>query len=75
MRAERYDLVIGNPPYLKMSTKDPLLKQYQTVVSNEQANNLAAFFVERAMRLADYDAQTPQELTHTKRDADTKPSK
>lgn len=54
MGTERYDLVIGNPPYLKLSTKNPLLKKYQTVVSNEQANNLAAFFVERAMQLADY---------------------
>lgn len=54
MGAQRYDLVIGNPPYLKLSTKDSLLKQYQAVINNDQANNLAAFFVERAMQLADY---------------------
>ena len=49
-----YDLVIGNPPYLKLSTKDPYLKQCQTLIGNAQANNLAAFFLERAMLLADF---------------------
>jgi len=49
-----YDLVIGNPPYLKLSTKDPYLQQCQTLVGNMQANNLAAFFIERAMLLADF---------------------
>lgn len=54
MCGKRYDLVIGNPPYLKISTRNPLLQQYQDIVDNKQANNLAAFFVERAMCLGDF---------------------
>lgn len=54
MSDKRYDLVIGNPPYLKIPTKNPLLKQYREIIKNEHANNLAAFFVERAISLADY---------------------
>lgn len=54
MGTTHYDLVIGNPPYLKLSTKDPLLAEYQQLLNNPQANNLAAFFIERAMTLADY---------------------
>lgn len=49
----KYDLIIGNPPYLRMSTKNPLLKQYRDVVGNKEANNLAAFFVEKSLELAD----------------------
>lgn len=50
----KYDLIIGNPPYLKLRRNNSLLRQYQNVVEDTTANNLAAFFVEKAMRLADY---------------------
>jgi DNA (cytosine-5)-methyltransferase 1 len=50
----RYDIVIGNPPYFKLKGEPKLLKQYQSSVSNNKTNNLFAFFIERAITLADY---------------------
>lgn len=50
----KYDIVIGNPPYMKLKGKPKLLKRYQENVSNNKTNNLFAFFIERAVTLADY---------------------
>jgi len=50
----KYDIVIGNPPYMKLKGEPKLLKQYQAKVSNNKTNNLFAFFIERAITLADY---------------------
>lgn len=50
----KYDLVIGNPPYLKLSTKNSLLHQYQKKVNNKEANNMAAFFVEKSLLIAEH---------------------
>lgn len=50
----KYDIVIGNPPYMKLKGDPKLLKQYQASVSNNKTNNLFAFFIERAITLADY---------------------
>lgn len=53
MSNKRYDLVIGNPPYLKLSAKNSHLKSYQSAVSDDSANNIAAFFIEKAITIAD----------------------
>ncbi|OEF18992.1 DNA cytosine methyltransferase [Aliivibrio logei] len=50
----KYDIVIGNPPYMKLKGEPKLLKQYQANVLNNKTNNLFAFFIERAIKLADY---------------------
>jgi DNA (cytosine-5)-methyltransferase 1 len=50
----KYDIVIGNPPYMKLKGEPKLLKQYQANVTNNKTNNLFAFFIERAITLADY---------------------
>lgn len=50
----RYDLVIGNPPYLKLLSKDEKLKKYRHITNNVEANNLAAFFIMKSMIIADY---------------------
>ncbi len=50
----KYDIVIGNPPYMKLKGEPKLLKQYQANVANNKTNNLFAFFIERAITLADY---------------------
>ncbi len=50
----KYDIVIGNPPYMKLKGKPKLLKQYQANVTNNKTNNLFSFFIERAITLADY---------------------
>ena len=49
----QYDLIIGNPPYLKLSSKNELLKTYRLTVGNSEANNLAAFFIEKSLVQAD----------------------
>lgn len=50
---KRYDLIIGNPPYLKLSSKNSLLEQYQNITNNKEANNLAAFFIEKSLTIAE----------------------
>ena len=49
---KRYNLVIGNPPYKKMSDKK-LLKEYRNLTNDDIADNIASFFVEKSMTLAD----------------------
>lgn len=52
-KGKKYDLVIGNPPYLKLSSKNGMLKRYQGITDNQEANNLAAFFVEKSLKIAE----------------------
>lgn len=47
-----YDLAIGNPPYKKISDKK-LLSDYKKKYNDFQANNLAAFFTEKCLQIAD----------------------
>lgn len=49
----RYDLVVGNPPYKKLTGKQNLLKKYKEIVSNKDTNNLFSFFIEKALTCAD----------------------
>ncbi len=51
---QKYDIVIGNPPYKKIVGERKLLKAYQVDCQNKATNNLFAFFIERAMKLADH---------------------
>lgn len=50
----RYDLIIGNPPYLKLSTKSPNLDMYRKLLKDDRGNNLAGFFVCKSLDMADY---------------------
>lgn len=49
-----YDLIIGNPPYLKLSTKSPNLAVYRELLNDDTGNNLAGFFVSKSLNMADY---------------------
>jgi len=49
---KRYDIVVGNPPYMKVSDKT-LLKQYKQLVSNAETNNIFSFFIEKALQISD----------------------
>lgn len=49
-----YDLIIGNPPYLKLSTKSPNLDAYRNLTQDSICNNLAGFFVSKSLNMADY---------------------
>lgn len=46
-----YDIVIGNPPYMKLTKDKDLLAKYKLHIENKDTNNLFAFFVERMMTL------------------------
>jgi len=46
-----YDLVIGNPPFDKLSPSNSALKYYKKNAQNRGTNNISAFFIEKAMQL------------------------
>lgn len=47
---EKYDLVIGNPPYMKVIEKEKLFL-YQSNAENKSTSNIFSFFVEKAISL------------------------
>lgn len=49
--AEKYDIVIGNPPYKKITGEKELLKKYKANVFNQDTNNIFSFFIEKALKL------------------------
>lgn len=50
---KRYDLVIGNPPYKKLTKEKSLLAAYKKEAVNTSTNNIFAFFIEKAIQLGD----------------------
>jgi len=48
---KRYDIVIGNPPYKKITNEKSLLAQYKKGAFNQNTNNIFAFFIEKAIHL------------------------
>ena len=51
---KKYDIVIGNPPYMKISKDKALVAKYKTNASNKATNNIFAFFIEKALTLGQY---------------------
>ena len=49
---KRYDIVVGNPPYMKVKDK-VLLKLYKQSVKNTETSNIFSFFIEKALELSD----------------------
>ncbi len=47
---KRYDIVVGNPPYMKVADKE-LLKRYKKDVKNPYTNNIFSFFIEKALQI------------------------
>ncbi len=45
---KQYDIVVGNPPYMKLTKDINLLAQYKQSSINKDTNNLFAFFLEKA---------------------------
>ena len=63
---KKYDLVIGNPPFSKLGSGDPILKIYKKSAYNKQTTNTFAFFLERSIMIADFVAMiTPKFLLNT----------
>lgn len=48
---KRYDIIVGNPPYKKITKEKELLANYKTTVANRNTNNIFAFFIEKAITL------------------------
>lgn len=48
-----YDIIVGNPPFGKVSNNESLLNQYKKEKNNTKTGNLFSFFLEKAIRHAD----------------------
>ncbi|RJX74288.1 DNA cytosine methyltransferase [Vibrio sinensis] len=48
---KKYDVVIGNPPYMKIKDSE-LLSMYRRGLSNQNTNNIFSFFIEKCSQLA-----------------------
>ena len=51
---ERYDLVIGNPPFNKLGSNNKSLKLYRAQAVNSDTTNTFSFFLEKAVQISDY---------------------
>lgn len=49
----KYDYVIGNPPFGKISSKSPKLKEYLTNSRNKVTTNICSFFLDKAVNISE----------------------
>lgn len=50
----KYDIVVGNPPYKKLTNSTELLSLYKFNVRNSETNNLFSFFIEKSISLGNF---------------------
>lgn len=50
----QYDIVVGNPPYGKVTKNKELLDLYKFKAQNSNTNNIFSFFIEKSLRLGNY---------------------
>lgn len=50
---EKYDFIIGNPPFYKMKSSDKL-KKYRKVSLNQETTNICSFFLDKAVCIGNY---------------------
>ena len=50
----KYDIVVGNPPYGKVTKNKKLLDLYKFKAHNSDTNNLFSFFIEKSLRLGNF---------------------
>lgn len=63
--SQMYNLVIGNPPFMKIKDKK-ILEKYKINKINKDTNNIFSFFIEKALTLGEYVALiTPKSLVST----------
>lgn len=48
---KKYDIVVGNPPYKKLTKEKELLSAYKSEAYNTDTNNIFSFFIEKTMRI------------------------
>ncbi|WP_407267706.1 Eco57I restriction-modification methylase domain-containing protein [Tenacibaculum maritimum] len=50
----KYDIVVGNPPYGKVTKNKQLLDLYKFKTQNSDTNNIFSFFIEKSLRLGNF---------------------
>jgi DNA (cytosine-5)-methyltransferase 1 len=50
----KYDIVVGNPPYKKLTNSQELLSLYKFNARNNETNNLFSFFIEKSILLGNF---------------------
>lgn len=50
----KYDIVVGNPPFKKLTNNQKLLSLYKTSLRNKETNNLFSFFIEKSILLGNF---------------------
>ena len=50
----KYDIVVGNPPYGKVTKNKKLLDLYKFKAYNSDTNNIFSFFIEKSLRLGSF---------------------
>lgn len=51
---EKYDIVVGNPPYKKITKNKDLLSRYKLDAFNRETNNIFSFFIDKAITLGTF---------------------
>lgn len=51
--SERYDVIAGNPPFMKMNSNNKLLSKYRDNCINNESNNTSSYFLEKSLFIAD----------------------
>lgn len=49
----KYDVIVGNPPFMKMNSKNKLLKEYRKKCINNESNNTSSYFLEKSLTISD----------------------
>ncbi len=69
---KKYDVIVGNPPFGKVSDSKKL-EQYKCGVYNKNTNNLFAFFLEKSLKIGDFVSLiTPKSLLNSPEYNDTR---
>lgn len=50
---DRYDVITGNPPFMKINSKNKLLSKYRESSINNESNNTSSYFLEKSLLIAD----------------------
>ena len=50
---KHYDIIVGNPPYKKITKDNALLAKYKHSSYNTETNNIFSFFIEKSMQIGD----------------------
>ena len=51
---EKYDYIIGNPPFYKMKSNNGLLNIYRLSAVNKDTTNICSFFLDKALKISNY---------------------